>query len=309
MINGVINVYKEAGYTSHDVVAKLRGILHQKKIGHTGTLDPDATGVLPVCLGKATKLCDVIGNWDKSYHATLLLGRETDTEDTSGQLLKESPVNLSEEEIRQIILSFVGVYDQIPPMYSAKKVQGRKLYELAREGKVIERKPCRVEIHQIEILRVELPYVEFAVQCSKGTYIRSLCRDIGQKAGCGGCMSALIRSRVSDFTLEDALTLTEIEERRDDGSLEDHIRRIDSVFPFYPTVEAGEEIGRLLMNGNAFPLRYAKLSEEEGTGDIPQGLPFRYRVYDAEHHFIGLYSKAVESGEIFLKPEKLFFDI
>ena len=152
MISGILNIKKEAGFTSHDVVAKLRGIVHQKKIGHTGTLDPDATGVLPVCLGKATKLCDIIGDWDKTYEAVLLLGKETDTEDTSGKILEEKEVTVTEEEIQNIILSFQGTYDhQIPPMYSAKKVNGKKLYELARQGIVIERKPCPVTLSSIHI--------------------------------------------------------------------------------------------------------------------------------------------------------------
>ena len=309
MINGVINIYKEAGFTSHDVVAKLRGILKQKKIGHTGTLDPDATGVLPVCLGKATKLCDVIGNWDKAYRATLLLGRQTDTEDISGRILAENPVNVREEEIAALISSFVGPYDQIPPMYSAKKVAGKKLYELAREGKVIERKPCPVRIQSIKILKVALPYVEFEVSCSKGTYIRSLCRDIGQKAGCGGCMSALERLRVSDFLLQDALTLSQVEELRNQGVLMDHLRSIDSVFPFYPQMVADQNIDRLLKNGNPFSIDDGRIlaSSDSSIVSIPEGLSFLYRVYDYERHFIGLYQKDESKG--LMKPEKLFFDL
>ncbi|MDO4975621.1 MAG: tRNA pseudouridine(55) synthase TruB [Eubacteriales bacterium] len=307
-MNGVINVYKERNFTSHDVVAKLRGILKQKKIGHTGTLDPDATGVLPVCLGKATKLCDVISTWDKSYRATLLLGKETDTEDTSGQVLKESEVNVTEEEIRQIIHSFIGTYGQIPPMYSAKKVQGKKLYELAREGKVIERKPCQVTITSIEIIDVDLPYITFDVSCSKGTYIRSLCRDIGEKAGCGGCMSKLIRTRVSDFQIEDAITLSEVENYRDSNQLTEYIRSIDSVFPFYPAVLVGDKGTRLLMNGNTVPIRYTKeISSDvilDMTGEEHEDM---YRIYDKEQHFIGLYKKDEEKGVY--KPEKLFFDL
>lgn len=230
MISGILNIKKEAGFTSHDVVAKLRGIVHQKKIGHTGTLDPDATGVLPVCLGKATKLCDIIGDWDKTYEAVLLLGKETDTEDTSGQVFKESEVTVTEEEIREIILSFQGSYDQIPPMYSAKKVNGKKLYELARQGIVIERKPCPVTLSSIVIKKIDLPYVTFEVTCSKGTYIRSLCRDIGEKAGCGGCMAGLVRTRVSSFKIEDGFTLSEVETMRDADTLLEHIVPVDEVF-------------------------------------------------------------------------------
>ena len=160
MFNGVINVYKEPGFTSFDVVAKLRGILKQKKIGHTGTLDPDAEGVLVVCLGKATKLCEVLTDKDKSYEATLLLGKTTDTEDSSGKILTETKVNATEEEVEEVIYSFVGEYDQIPPMYSAIKVNGKKLYELARQGIEVEREPRRVQIHSIEILSIDLPYVK-----------------------------------------------------------------------------------------------------------------------------------------------------
>ena len=160
MINGIINIYKEKGYTSHDVVAKLRGILKQKKIGHTGTLDPDATGVLPVCLGKATKLCDMLADKSKTYEATLLLGITTDTQDTSGTILKESIPQTSKEEVEKAILGFVGAYAQVPPMYSALKVNGKKLYELAREGKVIEREPREVYIH--EIIIEEIPVSFFA---------------------------------------------------------------------------------------------------------------------------------------------------
>ena len=309
MINGVLNVYKEAGYTSHDVVAKLRGILRQKKIGHTGTLDPDATGVLPVCLGKATKLCDLIGDWDKTYRAVLLLGRETDTEDLSGKILRESEVKISPTEISEILLSYEGSYDQIPPMYSAKKQKGKKLYELARQGIVVERQPSRVYIHDIQIQSVHLPYVEFEVTCSKGTYIRSLCRDVGQKAGCGGCMASLVRTRVSDFSLKDAMTLSQLETLYQEDALMDYVRPIDSIFPDYPflTVEAGGN--RLLMNGNSIPWEYVTIQTREcrKTMASPEEMSSCFRVYDHEGHFIGLYRKSEQEG--LLKPEKLFFDI
>ena len=178
MINGVINIYKERGFTSHDVVAKLRGILKQKKIGHTGTLDPDAEGVLPVCLGKGTRLCDMLTDHSKVYEAVLLLGQSTDTQDVSGNVLQEAPVDVSEEEVREAIMSFVGPYDQIPPMYSALKVNGQKLCDLARAGKEVERKARPVEIYEIQIEEIHLPRVRMTVSCSKGTYIRTLCHDI-----------------------------------------------------------------------------------------------------------------------------------
>ena len=212
MISGILNIKKEAGFTSHDVVAKLRGIVHQKKIGHTGTLDPDATGVLPVCLGKATKLCDLLTDKNKTYEAVLLLGKTTDTQDITGEVLEEKSTEaLTEEKVREAIEGFIGDYEQIPPMYSALKVNGKKLYELAREGKVIERKARLVKILDIQILEIDLPKVRMEVSCSKGTYIRTLCHDIGEKLGCGGCMESLIRTRVSTFRIEDAKTLDEIE--------------------------------------------------------------------------------------------------
>ena len=200
MVNGILNVYKEKGYTSHDVVAKLRGIVGQKKIGHTGTLDPDAEGVLPVCLGRATKVCDMLTEKDKTYEAVLLLGKETDTQDISGTVLRVGETEgLTQEQVKDCVMSFVGEYDQIPPMYSALKVNGKKLYELAREGKTIERKSRKVEIKEIRILEMALPRVRMEVSCSKGTYIRTLCHDIGEKLGCFGCMESLLRTKVIRF--------------------------------------------------------------------------------------------------------------
>ena len=195
----MINVYKERGYTSHDVVAKLRGILKQKKIGHTGTLDPDAQGVLPVCLGKATKLCDMLTGEEKVYEAVLRLGIITDTQDMTGQVLKVREVQVTPEEAKEAVDSFVGDYDQIPPMYSARKVNGKKLYELAREGIEVERQARRVRIYEIVILECRLPLIRFTVRCSKGTYIRTLCQDIGEKLACGGCMESLRRTQVGRF--------------------------------------------------------------------------------------------------------------
>ena len=187
MYEGVLNVYKERGFTSHDVVAKLRGILKMKRIGHTGTLDPDAEGVLPVCLGKATRLCDMLTDEGKVYRAVMLLGVETDTQDAGGHVLKScavaadsGPFVLSEDQITEAVRSFIGLYDQIPPMYSALKVDGKKLYELARRGIVVERKARQVSISRIDIESIELPRVSITVHCSKGTYIRTLCHDIGR---------------------------------------------------------------------------------------------------------------------------------
>lgn len=250
MINGIINIYKEAGFTSHDVVAKMRGICGQKKIGHTGTLDPQATGVLPVCLGSGTKLCDMLTDKDKEYVAELLLGVVTDTQDTTGQVLMGKPVTASEEAVRSAVASFQGEYQQIPPMYSALKVDGKKLYELARAGKEVERKARTVTIYEIEILELSLPVVKLRVSCSKGTYIRTLCADIGEKLGCGGAMKSLERTRVGGFFLRDAITLKELERLRDEGCLQEKVIPVEDCFPLCPVLHVKEEFRKLLDNGN-----------------------------------------------------------
>ena len=202
MYDGIINVYKEKGFTSFDVVAKMRGILGQKKVGHTGTLDPEAEGVLPVCVGKGTRLCDMLTDRDKTYEATLLLGMETDTQDTTGTVLSETDASgLTEEAVREAVLCFVGDYDQIPPMYSALKVNGRKLCDLARQGVEVERKPRPVKIYDITIRSIRLPEVVMTVSCSKGTYIRTLCHDIGERLAVGGCMKKLLRTKLIKFSM------------------------------------------------------------------------------------------------------------
>ena len=230
MYNGLINVYKEPGFTSMDAVAVLRGILKQKKIGHTGTLDPAAEGVLMVCLGNATKLCTFLEDKDKEYECRMLLGTETDTEDTTGSVLRKTDVECSEEEIADAINSFIGDIKQIPPMYSALKKDGKKLYELAREGKVIEREARDIKIYGIDIKEIKIPDVTFTVHCSKGTYIRSLCRDIGEKLGCGGCMEHLKRTAVSFFEEKDSLKLSEIETLAKEGKIDELILPTSDVF-------------------------------------------------------------------------------
>lgn len=299
MINGIINVYKEKGFTSHDVVAKLRGILKQKKIGHTGTLDPDAEGVLPVCLGKGTKLCDMLTDKDKIYETTLLLGVTTDTQDTSGTVLKEAAVTVTEEQVREAVLEFVGEYWQIPPMYSALKVNGKKLYELAREGKEIERQPRCLQIYSIDIEEIVLPRVRMSVSCSKGTYIRTLCHDIGEKLGTGGCMEKLLRTKVSRFQLEDSLRLGEIEELHLAGRLAEHILPVDEMFADYTAVIVSKEFNKLLYNGNPFLKEHIFKADgaENGDGTI--------RVYDEERNFIGIYTFDPKKKQY--KPLKMFF--
>lgn len=296
MIHGIINVYKEKGYTSHDVVAKLRGIAGQKKIGHTGTLDPDATGVLPVCLGRATKVCDLLTEKDKTYEALLLLGVETDTQDTSGTVLKQGDTSaLVVNEVEQAILSFVGEYDQIPPMYSALKVNGKKLYELAREGKTVERKARRVQIHNIRILEIDLPRVRMEVECSKGTYIRTLCHDIGEKLGCGGCMENLIRTKVSCFELKDSYKLEEIAKIKAEGNLEKVLMPVDALFPQYPQIVVKKKWEKLAYNGNGLPVR-AVFYGGQDKSQKPLDGEF-VRLYDEEGQFLAIYQYTASKNE------------
>ena len=300
MINGIINVYKEKGFTSFDVVAKMRGMCHQKKIGHTGTLDPDAEGVLPVCLGKATKVCDLLTDKDKEYKAVLLLGIETDTQDISGEVLNQSQVDVSEEMVRETILSFIGEYEQVPPMYSALKVNGQKLCDLARKGITVERKSRKVTIHNIEILSMNLPEVEILVSCSKGTYIRTLCDDIGKRLGCFGCMKSLLRTKVDRFELKDAYKLSELEELlKQPNEQWDFIASIDSVFQKYLSVTAVSEAQKLVDNGNRIPDAFILDFSEEMMQE-------KVRLYDANGRFIGIYSYLSESKEY--KPVKLFME-
>lgn len=318
MVHGVINVYKEKGFTSHDVVAKLRGILKQKKIGHTGTLDPDAVGVLPVCLGNATKLCDMLTDQNKEYIAELLLGYVTDTQDMTGNVLKQRDVQVEEEQVRKVIASFLGTSKQIPPMYSAIKVNGKKLYELARQGKEVERKPRTIEIMEIEIQEIALPLIRMRVVCSKGTYIRTLCHDIGRQLGCGGAMKSLIRSRVGGFAIEDALTLSKIEEIRDNGTLSENIVKVDEVFAEYSSCFVKNQWKRLIENGNGFGKeQIAKMINQKGE-ELPI-LSEQYRtqiltkkalvkVYDEDDVFYGIYGwvsekKRFEAVKMFLAKE------
>ncbi|HAA42772.1 MAG TPA: tRNA pseudouridine(55) synthase TruB [Ruminiclostridium sp.] len=248
-MNGVINVLKPTGMTSFDVVAYLRRILKIKKVGHTGTLDPCAAGVLPVCLGKATKAVEFLIDKDKIYRAGLKLGISTDTQDATGKIIKESPVDVSKDEIERAIMSFVGKYSQVPPMYSAIKVNGKKLYDIAREGKVIDRKPREVEIYSIDIIQIKKDSVIFDVECSKGTYIRTLCDDIGNKLGCGGHMSFLLRKKAGVFDLSTTLTLEEIRELAAQGTLQEKIIPVDEIFKDYDKIVLNLKDTKKFTNG------------------------------------------------------------
>lgn len=299
MINGIMNIYKEAGYTSHDVVAKLRGIVKQRKIGHTGTLDPDAVGVLPVCFGNATKLCDMMTDKSKEYEACMRLGVTTDTQDMSGTLRSEQEVTADEAQVRNAIMSFVGGYEQIPPMYSALKVNGKKLYELARQGKEIERQPRHVDIPNIKIIEIGIPCVRFVVECSKGTYIRALCADIGARLGCGAAMESLKRTRVGNFKIEDAVTLREVERLVETGDCEKYIIAPDSIFMEYEGAVVKPEAEQALLNGNKLSSGHL---DRERQAVLHDGELLR--VYNGKREFKAVYVY-VENERCF-KPYKMF---
>jgi tRNA pseudouridine55 synthase len=308
MYHGVINVYKEPGFTSHDVVAKLRGILKQKKIGHTGTLDPAACGVLPVCLGQGTRIADMLTEKKKTYEAVLLLGQETDTQDTTGEVLARCPVNVSEEEVRRTAASFIGSQKQVPPMYSALKVEGKKLYELARAGKEVERPARDIQIDELTMNWIKLPRVGMTVTCSKGTYIRTLCYDLGKALGCGGCMEKLTRTRVERFLIQDSLTLSQIETLRDENRVEEIILPIEAMFDG-PRAIANEAGNKKLINGNPVAAEdFAFILREDGQAEplAPEALPKTglVRVYSADRKFLGLYE--YEERRRFWKPKKMF---
>ena len=352
--NGIVNVYKPAGFTSFDVVAKLRGIFGQRKIGHTGTLDPDAVGVLPVCLGNATKVVELLTDHDKEYVAELLLGVSTDTQDISGRVItpqkkeknnsetvsenisenitKDFPIEemletaaerirrIDEQTVRDMISSFIGEQDQIPPMYSALKVNGQKLYDLARKGIEVERKPRRINIHDIEIMDISLPIVKMRVHCSKGTYIRTLCNDIGEKLGCGGTMKSLERTRVGVFGADEAYTLDRIQKLKDEDRLNECVKGVDALFTDLPAMTVKESSLPKLENGNILAesdLVYINQADTNAANITPDNkesvnitrhdavnLHECVRVYKPDGTFSALYR--YEKGIKSYKPEKMF---
>ena len=289
MFHGMMTIYKEAGYTSSDVVARLRGILHMKKIGHTGTLDPDAEGVLPVCLGNGTKLCELIADRDKEYVAVMRLGVATDTQDMSGKVLAEISCEEVErtvtcEMIREAASEFTGEISQIPPMYSAVKVGGKRLYQYARQGQTVERAARKVTIHELEITSIELPLVTMRVRCSKGTYIRTLCQDIGERLGTGAAMEHLLRTRVGQFRLEDSIKLDDAEaimKSSDPGRINGCILPVDSFFDQALRAVVREEGMRYLLNGNTLKREFTDLP---GTAEAKE-----VRMYDRSGKFYALY--------------------
>ena len=293
-MNGIINVNKPIGITSFDVVSRIRKIYQVKKVGHAGTLDPDAGGVLPLCIGKATKVIEYLMDKDKTYRVGLFLGIATDTQDASGNIILERPVTASDEEIRTAINSFLGEREQIPPMYSAVRIQGKRLYELARKGIEVERSPRPITIYRIDIIDIERKsdktQVIFDVECSKGTYMRTLCHDIGELLGCGGHMSSLIRTRSGPFLLEDSYTLDHLEELKSEGKLETALISMDKALLRMPSV--------YISHSNAIKLKNGLSVLSEGlTADL-------MRVYHESGAFIAIGKTVYEDGQLKLRTHK-----
>ena len=286
-MNGIVIIDKPAGWTSQDVVSKLRGVLHTKRIGHGGTLDPMATGVLPVFVGRGTRAVEFFEHAEKTYEAKVRLGLTTDTEDITGQVLETKPVSVTKEEFLGILEQFRGEIQQVPPMYSALKVGGQKLVDLARKGKTVERQPRPIEIFELECLEFTGTTARLRVRCSKGTYIRTLCKDIGEALGCGGCMAALRRVQAGEYTIEEAVPLQELLDTEDP---EQYLRHVDTMFRNYPAVTLTEKQEKRCRDGNSFSIQL-----EEGT----------YRVYGANGEFLAL--SKVEDGT--MSTIKSFFEV
>lgn len=284
-MDGVLNIYKPIGITSFDVIRNIRKICNTSKIGHTGTLDPLATGVLPICIGKATKVVELIMNDYKVYKAELKLGIITDTYDREGKILEVNNVNVQREQVEDCIRSFVGTILQVPPMYSAIKVNGKKLYELARQGIEIPRDPRSITIYEIDILDINIPFVTFEVKCSKGTYIRSLCYDIGNKLGCGGTMWNLERIQSGNFTKD---TSVEVNNLNTDNLME-HLIPLDKVFDNYTSIVVDNKVEKLLING-------VRVSNKNLLNGIDQNK--MYRIYNQDNMFLGLGSRNEDGFKI-----------
>jgi len=309
-LEGVLPVRKPAGWTSHDVVAKARRILGVKRIGHTGTLDPQVTGVLPLCVGRATRFVEYLQEQPKEYEAELVIGIATDTEDLTGDVVERTErVELDERAVRDAIASFVGEIEQVPPMYSAVKVDGKRLYEMAREGKEVERKPRKVTIYRIDLLdlnlkddQLGLPVIRFRASCSKGTYIRTLCVDIGRRLGYPAAMKSLIRTRTGSFGLDDCYTLEEIASLKESGALEGKLTQADKAASHLPEAELSDEQAKAALQGRVVRARdrLAASLADASDGAI-------VRAYGQDGRFIGLLQWK-KNGHL-LGPHKIFSDI
>ena len=291
MANGILVIDKPAGWTSQDVAAKLRGVFHERRVGHGGTLDPMATGVLPIFIGRATRAAEFAESAEKEYIAGLRLGLVTNTQDTTGEALEEHPVSVTREEVQAALQRFLGQISQIPPMYSAIKINGQKLYELARKGKEVARRPRSITIHELELQEGGGAEYLLRVRCSKGTYVRTLCHDLGAALGCGGCMSSLRRTRAGSFTLEQALTMQQVLEFAAEHDPQQLLMPADALF--------AESLPLIVTMGQA-----AKLKNGAQIKDW-QFAPGTYRVYAEDGEFLLL--GRVENGV--LTTIKSFFEV
>lgn len=306
-MNGILNVLKPPGMTSFDVVAYLRGILKTKKIGHTGTLDPGAAGVLPVCIGTATRAVEFLMDKDKVYRAEMVLGISTDSQDAEGEITGVADAAVSYDEIIEAARSFTGRYRQVPPMHSAVRVKGKRLYEIAREGRTIEREGRDVVIHSINIIDVkreklctggtlhEVARVIFDVTCSKGTYIRTLFSDIGERLGCGGHMSFLVRTRTGVFDISGALTLEDVVKLHAEGRLADYVTGVEKALDGLKAITAGAGDLKRLVNGAFLRLK----TKEFSPGDM-------VKVFDETGNFAGLAVVEEKENRLLLKMKKRF---
>ncbi|HIR86114.1 MAG TPA: tRNA pseudouridine(55) synthase TruB [Candidatus Limivicinus faecipullorum] len=289
-MNGILLIDKAPDWTSNDVVVKLKGILHQRRIGHSGTLDPMATGILVVFVGRATRAVEFAEGHDKRYLASLRLGLVTDTQDTSGRVLEQHPVSATREELEAALKTFRGEQEQVPPMYSAIKHKGRPLYEIARKGGQVERKARKIKVYNISLAGEAGGDYLLDISCSKGTYVRSLCHDLGQALGCGGCMSGLRRLEAGEFRVEDAYTLAQVQEYADNGRAEELLLPVDSLFYRLPACTVTQAQEKKIRCGNELPMELA-------DGD--------YRVYSPAGDFLMLGRE--EKG--ILKTVKSFFEV
>ena len=286
-MNGIVIIDKPQGWTSQDVTARLRRVFNTRRIGHGGTLDPMATGVLPVFVGRATRGVEFFEHAEKTYETVLRLGLTTDTEDISGNVLTEQDAFVTGEELEAVLEKFRGDILQVPPMYSALKINGQKLVDMARKGKTVERQPRPITIHELTLLGMEAEGIRLRVRCSKGTYIRTLCKDIGEALGCGGCMAALRRVQAGEYTIDEAVPLLQL---LDEAEPEKYLRPVDSMFRNYPAVTLSEKQALRCRNGNSFSVKL-----DEGT----------YRAYDKDGEFLML--AKVEDGV--MSTVKSFFEV
>lgn len=295
-MDGIICVNKPSGWTSFDVVAKVRGMAKTKKVGHAGTLDPMATGVLPLFLGSATKVCDILPNDDKGYQATFRFGLTTDTQDITGEVLTRTDSAVTKDQLVSALPHFIGQIQQIPPMYSAVRVNGRRLYDIARSGQQVERKPRPVTIHEISILEFSEERQEVSAQilCSKGTYIRTLCQDIGEYLGVGATLLSLNRHIAGNFTLQDCYTLEQLQQMTNEGKLEENLIPVEKVFEQLPKIRLNEVQTKKFLNGVKLDLNRIRYEDRLGF----------HRVFDSKGHFLGLASLNLEKMELII--EKMF---